>query len=192
MARPSGDFETEVLAAHNEERATKGVPPLVWNEDLARDAAGWAGTLKESATLRHAGVQGQGENLWTGTRNYFAPATMVGDWIEERQTIAPVVSRTFRALANGQMSVTTPRSSGATRAKSAVLSRRTPSSTILSAVIFRRAIGWEKIRSAFVHRVSRVGSASNPFPFVSSEVETCPSTSLGTNGLIRKAPRPVS
>ena len=56
MARPSGDFETEVLAAHNEERATKGVPPLVWNDDLARDAAGWAGTLKGSATLRHAGV----------------------------------------------------------------------------------------------------------------------------------------
>ncbi len=192
MARPSGDFETEVLAAHNEERATKGVPPLVWNEDLARDAAGWAGTLKESATLRHAGVQGQGENLWTGTRNYFAPATMVGDWIEEKADYRPGrfpdISRTGKWSDVGhytQIIWRNTREVGCAVATDAEFD-------YLVCRYFRRAIGWEKIRSAFVHRVSRVGSASNPFPFVSSEVETCPSTSLGTNGLIRKAPRPVS
>ncbi len=83
-AQPSDNFVAEVLAAHNEERAATGVPTLVWNEDLARDAADWANTLKGSATLHHAGVQGQGENLWMGTRDYFAPATMVGDWIAEK------------------------------------------------------------------------------------------------------------
>lgn len=88
-AQPSDDFVAEVLAAHNEERADKGVPALVWNEDLARDAADWANTLKGSATLRHAGVQGQGENLWMGTRDCFAPATMVGDWIEEKADYRP-------------------------------------------------------------------------------------------------------
>lgn len=88
-AQPSDDFVAEVLAAHNEERADKGVPALVWKEDLARDAADWANTLKGSATLRHAGVQGQGENLWMGTRDDFAPATMVGDWIEEKADYRP-------------------------------------------------------------------------------------------------------
>lgn len=88
-AAQSPDFPHDVLQAHNAERATKGVPPLVWNEELARDAAAWADQLKGSATLRHAGVRGQGENLWMGTRDYFAPATMVGDWIEEKADFRP-------------------------------------------------------------------------------------------------------
>lgn len=88
MAR-SSDFAVEVLQAHNEERAANGVPALIWNDDLARDAADWANKLKGSATLRHAAVRGQGENLWLGSKGYYAPSTIVGHWIEEKADYRP-------------------------------------------------------------------------------------------------------
>ena len=89
VAARSPDFADEVLQAHNEERASKGIPDLIWNDDLARDAAEWADKLKGSATLRHAGVRGQGENLWLGSKGYYAPSTMVGHWIDEKADYRP-------------------------------------------------------------------------------------------------------
>lgn len=88
-AARSPDFADEVLQAHNEERAAKGVPDLIWSDDLARDAAEWADKLKGSATLRHAGARGQGENLWLGSKGYYAPSTMVGYWIDEKADYRP-------------------------------------------------------------------------------------------------------
>ena len=44
-ARAQDDFRSEVLAAHNAERAKAGLPPLVWDPVLAGQAGGWARRL---------------------------------------------------------------------------------------------------------------------------------------------------
>ncbi len=48
---PDPDFAARILAAHNQVRAGYHEPPLVWDEGLATDAAGWA---------RRLAVSGQG------------------------------------------------------------------------------------------------------------------------------------
>lgn len=76
----------EWLAAHNDERAKMGQKPLIWSDDLAKDAAVWAKHLAETDSFEHApkGKEDQGENLWTGTKGAFAPKVMVQAWIDEK------------------------------------------------------------------------------------------------------------
>lgn len=97
----TGVFARQVLAEHNLERSRAGVPPLAWNDDLARDARNWARTLASEGWLRHASAAengGAGENLWMGSAGYFAPESMVGAFIDERRHYMhgafPNVSRT--------------------------------------------------------------------------------------------------
>jgi hypothetical protein len=76
-----------LLAAHNRERSEAGVPPLVWDEGLAAAAAVYAPIVARSGGLEHAPAsmrQGQGENLWTGTRGAFPLEQMVRDWASEK------------------------------------------------------------------------------------------------------------
>jgi hypothetical protein len=89
------------LKAHNAERAEFGVAPLRWNPALAADAKGWADVLARGNTLRHSPQSvraGQGENLWMGTRGYYAPEQMLAAFAEEKQYFRsgtfPQVSRT--------------------------------------------------------------------------------------------------
>jgi hypothetical protein len=84
----AADFASEVLAAHNAERAVLNLPPLVWNETLAAQAAGWANRLAELGRLEHSPRderEGEGENLWMGTTGGFTPDEMVGSWTQEKQ-----------------------------------------------------------------------------------------------------------
>lgn len=91
------------LDAHNAARADLGLGPLIWDHDLERDARAWANHLSARGTFSHAsdlsGRQ-QGENLWLGTRNRFAPRDMVGAWLAEQRYFRPGtfpdVSRTKR------------------------------------------------------------------------------------------------
>ncbi len=90
------NLDQRVLAAHNRERAALGVPDLAWNEDLARDAAGWAAHLAQTGAFEHSpddpdDPHPQGENLWAGTRDYYGPETMVGGWIAEKADFKPGV-----------------------------------------------------------------------------------------------------
>ena len=74
----------ETLAVHNEWRAKVNVPPLVWDEELAKIALKWANQLKkESCAFKHSGVNGLGENLFMGTTGYYGPAEVVNSWGNE-------------------------------------------------------------------------------------------------------------
>jgi uncharacterized protein YkwD len=96
------EFDQRVLAAHNRERATIGLPALKWDPALAVEADGWARHLAKAGTLVHAEDEDeddpQGENLWAGTKGYYAPEQMVSLWIAEKKNYRPgpipAVSRT--------------------------------------------------------------------------------------------------
>ena len=92
-----------MLAQHNEERRARGVAPLVWSEELAlaaeRSAARLA--LEPDPIAAHgkgADTDGQGENLWAGTRDAYAYHEMTEGWLSERTLYVdgpvPDISRT--------------------------------------------------------------------------------------------------
>lgn len=81
-------FSTRILAAHNNERAAMGVPPLGWDADLANGAQQWANNLASSGRFAHSPQTGRGdigENLWMGTKGYYVPENMVGAWVREKK-----------------------------------------------------------------------------------------------------------
>ena len=99
------NLDQRLLAAHNRERASLGLPPLGWDAALAGDAARWAAELARRGAIEHEQEEGdaetsQGENLWQGTKGAFAPEEMVGLWIAEKKDYRPgpipAVSRTGR------------------------------------------------------------------------------------------------
>ena len=104
--RPQARGETllraTMVSAHNQARRQYGSAPLVWDEGLARDAAGYARTLARSGRFEHDPQRGrrpkQGENLWVGTRSAYSYAEMIGLLVDERRYFRPgrfpYVSRT--------------------------------------------------------------------------------------------------
>jgi hypothetical protein len=101
-AAPGGrSLAPRLLYAHNAERAAMGAAPLAWDSALAAAADAYARQLAATDRWGHSQPhqrRGQGENLWMGTRGYFSPEKMVGDWLSERRMfrpgIFPNVSRT--------------------------------------------------------------------------------------------------
>ncbi|MBW8752677.1 MAG: SCP-like extracellular [Sphingomonadales bacterium] len=90
----TASFESRVLAMHNVERARMGVAPLRWDPALAASAQRWADQLAASGRFEHAPenrMAPEGENLWAGTRGYFAPEAMVDAWIREKKYFRPGV-----------------------------------------------------------------------------------------------------
>ena len=92
---------SQLLDAHNRERAAAGVPPLNWDQALANAAGPYARQLAAYGALRHSPRQarpGQGENLWMGTRGAFTPQQMFASWGSEKRWFRPgpfpAVSRT--------------------------------------------------------------------------------------------------
>ena len=88
----SGDFQQRVLAQHNLEREDVGVPAMRWNASLAVSAQQWADHLARTGRFEHAPEnrrEPQGENLWAGTRGYYAPEAMVSAWIREKRYFKP-------------------------------------------------------------------------------------------------------
>lgn len=93
-SRASAGFETRVLSTHNIERGSLGLPPLRWNPELAASAQSWADRLAATGRFEHAPEDRyapEGENLWAGTRGYFAPEAMVDAWIREKKYFRPGV-----------------------------------------------------------------------------------------------------
>lgn len=87
------DFNSRLLAAHNVERASLGVPTLGWDPLLAADARRWANELAATGRFEHSadepGKPLQGENLWAGTPRAFSPEAMVASWKAERADYRP-------------------------------------------------------------------------------------------------------
>lgn len=85
-------FDQRILAAHNRERLELGLEPLSWNPALARSARHWADYLASTGRFEHAPENPsvpEGENLWAGTKGYFAPEAMVDAWIREKRFFRP-------------------------------------------------------------------------------------------------------
>ncbi|WP_315724217.1 CAP domain-containing protein [Sphingosinicella rhizophila] len=93
-AGPLSNLDVRLLAAHNRERETAGLPPLGWDRALASDAARWGDYLAAVGALEHeeddpGDPDPQGENLWLGTKGHFTAEDMVGMWIEEKAHFVP-------------------------------------------------------------------------------------------------------
>ena len=101
--RPLFPAEQEWLAEHNAAREDVGLGPLRWNHALMRDAQAWANNLAARRTFQHDPDllrREQGENLWMGTRDTFAPWQMIDLFISEKRDFHPGtfpdISRTGR------------------------------------------------------------------------------------------------
>ena len=68
------EFEARVLAVHNRARAEVGVPPLLWDDQLAGAARRWGEHLARTGSFSHEGgskEQAHCENLFMGTARAF-------------------------------------------------------------------------------------------------------------------------
>ena len=75
-----------IVIIHNQVRAAVGVQPIYWDSSLALAADRYAAELARTERWGHspqASRQGQGENLWMGTRGAFSIDQMVGAWVSE-------------------------------------------------------------------------------------------------------------
>lgn len=96
-------FAMQIVAAHNQLRAGQAARPTLWDHQLAASADIYAAELARTGRFVHSprgGRQGQGENLWMGTRGAFSFRQMVADWGSERRMFRagqfPSVSTTGR------------------------------------------------------------------------------------------------
>lgn len=81
-------FDQRVLSAHNRERLKLGLQPLRWNPALAQSAQRWADYLASTGRFEHAPenrTAPEGENIWAGTKGYYAPEAMVDAWVREKR-----------------------------------------------------------------------------------------------------------
>lgn len=88
----TNNFDQRVLAAHNRERLSQGIPPLQWNPALAKSAQAWAAHLGATGAFKHAPENfdmPEGENLWAGTKGYYPAEAMVKAWIDEKRHFKP-------------------------------------------------------------------------------------------------------
>ncbi len=88
------DFAARIVAAHNAERAAIGMPPLVWDAELANGASLYAQQLAATGIFAHSDRskrRGVGENLWMGSRGDFSFEAMVGGWSAEKRFFVPGV-----------------------------------------------------------------------------------------------------
>ena len=87
-------FDQRILTVHNRERLKLGLEPLSWNPALALSARQWADYLASTGRFEHAPENRyapEGENIWAGTKGYFAPEAMVDAWIREKRFFQPGV-----------------------------------------------------------------------------------------------------
>lgn len=84
----TSNFGDRVLGAHNRERATLGIAPMVWDVRLQASAQSWANRLAATGGFEHApenSSEPEGENLWAGTKGSYSVDSMVGGWTSEKR-----------------------------------------------------------------------------------------------------------
>lgn len=89
VASASGlSFTQQILSVHNAARAEVGVAPLVWNAELAEQAATHAVEMARTGNFVHASADarnGKGENMWFGSRGRYSEAQMIGYFVAEKE-----------------------------------------------------------------------------------------------------------
>lgn len=100
VAYAQGNFQTQMLVAHNVERQSVRAMHMVWDARLAADADAYARELARAGRWGHSAPrmrEEEGENLWAGTRSAFGLAEMVAAWSSEKRMfragVFPNVSR---------------------------------------------------------------------------------------------------
>ncbi len=93
----AGD-RAEFMRIHNQARASVGVPPLEWSQELASFAQEWANRLARRGQLEHRSGNSYGENLAYGTELSAAAAANL--WLQERAAYdgGPIASRNISAV----------------------------------------------------------------------------------------------
>src|SRR4051812_32843193 len=87
-------FQARILAAHTSERAAVGLPPLVWDNDLASGAAAWAQHMASTGVFDHSdrrARRGIGENIWTGTHRAYSADEGLRLWESDKRSFVPGV-----------------------------------------------------------------------------------------------------
>ncbi|KAJ4704789.1 Pathogenesis-related protein 1 [Melia azedarach] len=79
-----GKQAREFLDAHNRIRATKGQPPLVWDNQLAKYAKQWAAERINDCKMIHSNGP-HGENLFWGGQDHWTPTKVVDSWASEAE-----------------------------------------------------------------------------------------------------------
>lgn len=74
----------EMLEAHNKVRATHGLQPLVWDEELAVSATDWSEHLAGSGCDLTHSQDGYGENLYM-TSGWASEGEVVNSWADEAE-----------------------------------------------------------------------------------------------------------
>ena len=74
----------EMLGAHNRVRDGVAVAPLVWSDQLASVAQGWADQLASEGRLHHRASPRYGENLYLISGGRATPNDVVGAWASEQ------------------------------------------------------------------------------------------------------------
>ncbi|HEX8126399.1 MAG TPA: CAP domain-containing protein [Allosphingosinicella sp.] len=85
-------LEARLLAIHNRERAATGARPLVWDSRLASGTSSYGPALERLGRLAHSPPnqrEGQGENLWMGTRDAYELEEMAESWAAEKSLFRP-------------------------------------------------------------------------------------------------------
>lgn len=97
---PPDDNSQRLLAAQNRARAEAGVPPLIWDRELAAGAAAYAMQMSTVGRVHapRAGRKCVRENLLQSLRGGRSPEEMIAVWTSEKRNfvpgIFPDVSRT--------------------------------------------------------------------------------------------------
>lgn len=88
---------------HNAARRAVGVPDMLVDAELTREAQAYADRLAASGRFEHSPQDerpDQGENLWRGTAGAYSFESMVRPWVDERRmyrhNVFPDVSTTGR------------------------------------------------------------------------------------------------
>jgi len=80
---PSGDWQREMLAAHNDVRASVGVPALRWSDSLSATAQKWADHLLSTGQFEHSHAPNLGENLFEIRGAPASSKQVVDSWASE-------------------------------------------------------------------------------------------------------------
>jgi pathogenesis-related protein 1 len=75
--------KTELVNQHNVWRAKYHVPPLIWDETVARASQQWADTLASEGKLAHPPDTQYGQNIWSGSAGSFPMTAVVDAWGNE-------------------------------------------------------------------------------------------------------------